>query len=242
MKYPIHRSLLALLVGGLALVAVPRVQAGPFTGAIFTSLSDGTTVNQNIYAAREDVYLNGGPQHPTGDGLPDGIYFFQVTDPSGQVLLSTDDAINRQLQVINGVVAGAYTVGVPDPHDNGDFNPANGSTPVQLFPFDFTPNPGGEYKAWLIQFKDELGNIITDSQGDPVVTIDASDPKVLHFNNSASKTDNFKVRVAGPPGPGPGPGPTQPTIPEPTSVLLMVLGVGGAGAYHYLSKRRAATN
>src|SRR5262249_8100356 len=66
-------------------------------------------------------------------------------------------------------------------HPTGTFNPANGSTPVQLAPFNFTPNPGGEYKVWLI----------AQTNG---TSIDATDPKVLHFSPSDAKTDNFKVR------------------------------------------------
>jgi hypothetical protein len=58
---------------------------------------------------------------------------------------------------------------------------ANNSTPVQLFPFDFTPNPGGEYKAWLIRQT-------------ATTSIDLMDPRVIHFENSDAKTDNFKVR------------------------------------------------
>ncbi len=35
--------------------------AAQVTGAIFTTLVDGRPVNHNIYNAKEDVYLNGGP-------------------------------------------------------------------------------------------------------------------------------------------------------------------------------------
>ena len=35
------------------------------------------------------VYINGGPQNEDTQGLPDGTYYFQVTNPSGAVLLST---------------------------------------------------------------------------------------------------------------------------------------------------------
>jgi hypothetical protein len=83
--------------------------------------------------------------------------------------------------VVGGVVAGATG---PCPHLNGPFNPANGSTPVQLAPFNFTPNPGGEYKAWLI----------AQTNG---TSIDATDPTVLHFSPSDAKTDNFKVLETG---------------------------------------------
>lgn len=147
-------------------------------GAVYTTDMTATVVNENVhYALDTDVYLSGGPQNKRAAGLPDGTYYFQVTDPSGKVLLSTDDAVCRQLMVVGGRVAGATG---PCPHFNGAFNPANGTTPVQLAPFSATPNPGGVYKAWLIA---QGGN----------TSISVADPKVINFRRSNSSTDNYKV-------------------------------------------------
>src|SRR6266567_2686161 len=91
-----------MLLAGIA-------SAANVSGAIYTTTSTGTTVNGNIYDAKSDVYLNGGPQNKQDPGLvPDGTYYFQVTDPSGAVLLSLDDISCRQV-----VVAGGRIVGVP---------------------------------------------------------------------------------------------------------------------------------
>src|SRR5206468_3756333 len=79
-----------------------------FHGAVYTSNSTGTIVDQNIYSCKADVYANGGPQNQNNEGLPDGIYYFQVTDPNGGVLLSTDNAVCRQVTVTGGVISGAY--------------------------------------------------------------------------------------------------------------------------------------
>jgi hypothetical protein len=119
------------------------------TGAIFTTTATGGTVNANIYDAKTDVYLNGGPQNNNSQGLPDGTYYFQVTDPSGMTLLSTDDVTARELQVVNGRVYGvANATSSPytctGTHANGSYNPANQSIPVQLANFADTPNAGGE--------------------------------------------------------------------------------------------------
>lgn len=172
---------------------VPPATASAINGAIYTSFKDGTTVNGNIYDDCCDVYLNGGPQNQNFAGLaPDGTYYFQVTDPSGATLLSTDNAVCRQVTVSGGRIVGATG---PCPHPNGTFNPANGSTPVQLCPFDATPNPGGEYKVTLIAQTAST-------------TIDATDPRVIHFSNSDTKTDNFKCREFH----GPPPQPPQPAI------------------------------
>jgi hypothetical protein len=152
--------------------------AGPLAGAIFTTTQDGTAVNQNIYGSTEDVYLSGGPQNTKAAGLSDGTYYFQVTDPGGSTLLSTDNAACRQLLVTGGRVAGATG---PCPHSNGTFNAANGTLPVKVAPFSATPNAGNEFKAWLIPTSK--------------ATISASDPKVLIFSRADAKTDNFKAQT-----------------------------------------------
>jgi hypothetical protein len=89
--------------------------------SIFTTNKTGTVVNQNQFNTSTDVYISGGPQNQTHAGLADGKYFFQVTDPSGKQLLSSDNAICRQLTVADGVIVGASS---PCPHANGTFNPA----------------------------------------------------------------------------------------------------------------------
>jgi hypothetical protein len=137
-----------------------------FSGAIFTSLSTGTGVDNNIYNSKEDVYLNGGPQNSHSAGIPDGLYFFKVTDPNGSTLLSTDPIQCRAVIVANNHVYG--TDHVLCSHPEGTPDTTNTSRPVELFPFDDTPNTGGEYKLWL-----------------------SPDPT---FPNNNSKTDNFKIR------------------------------------------------
>src|SRR5918911_4676344 len=110
--------LVALAAIVVAAILVLPAMAAPVTGAIFTTTNGGTTVNGNIYESKDAVYLNGGPQPNapcTAAGLPDGDYYFQVTDPSGATLLSTDDYTARELQVVGGVVAGAYDPDGSDP-------------------------------------------------------------------------------------------------------------------------------
>lgn len=79
------------------------------SGAIFTTVSDGSEVNCN-YPSKDSVYLDGGPgpgapQHAAG--LDDGTYVFQVTDPSGRVLLSIDPAGCRRF-VVTGASSPAW--------------------------------------------------------------------------------------------------------------------------------------
>ena len=185
MKNKLNHSKNLLLSLAAIIVAVisfgnptPIAAQGAFHGAIHTSKADGTSVNANLYENKADVYLNGGPQNANANGLPNGTYYFQVTDPSGATLLSTDLAQCRQLLVANGKVSGATGA---CPHANGAYNAANGSTPVQMLPFNNTPNNGGEYKVWLIR------QATTTTIGADGITLD--------FDKNNAKTDNFKVKT-----------------------------------------------
>ncbi len=99
-----RRLFLALPVAGLLAVVASAGAAPPvqLSGAIFTTDVTGVPVNLNIHGAKEDVYLDGGPGINAPDdaaGLPAGTYTFQVTDPTGKTLLSTDAASCRQVVI-----------------------------------------------------------------------------------------------------------------------------------------------
>jgi hypothetical protein len=177
--------------------------------SVFTTDKTGTAVNQNIFNTSTDVYISGGPQNTNHSGLADGTYFFQVTNPSGKQLLSTDNAVCRQLKVAGGVIIGASS---PCPHAVGTFNPANGMTPVQLAPFSTSDNPGLEFKVWLIAETSST-------------SISTTDPKVINFSKKDSSTDNFKVQVAAVPPSG---------SCQPSSSLTVL--VSGTNAVAYVPK------
>jgi hypothetical protein len=164
-------------------VAVPALAAPPvqLSGAIFTTDVTGVPVNLNIYAAKEDVYLNGGPGINAPDsaaGLPAGTYAFQVTDPSGKTLLSTDAVSCRLVTVDASGVFQSVAASGACAHATGTDGEDLGIT-VQLFPYADTPNNGGVYKVWL----------------SPVDLLDCSAPGNKNcFVPRYSKTDNFKVR------------------------------------------------
>jgi hypothetical protein len=177
---------LSLLLLVSAVLVLPA-QANQVSGAIFTTVSDGSEVNFNIYADKTDVYLDGGPGPgaPQGAaGLPDGVYVFMVTDPSGKTLLSTDIAACRRVQVSGGIF-GALVTSNPTcaaPHLQGTFG--NGGIPVQLMPYNDTPNNGGEYKAWVTAVQNYTC---------PLTAVDCGS-NVHGFIHDFSKTDNFKVK------------------------------------------------
>jgi hypothetical protein len=183
------RSLLIILAVALLVSGALETpaQAGGVSGAIFTTDVFGTVVNGNQYASKCDVYLDGGPgpnAPANAAGLPDGDYHFQVTDPSGAHLLSTDPISNRQFTVTGGVITaylGSHPTGMDQDHMQA------GAITIGLAdtdcPADYldTPNNGGVYKVWVTPIADYI------------------DPELCRggcfhgFVSSKSKTDNFKV-------------------------------------------------
>lgn len=180
-KFIIPSAIIIASAGLLASPAAAAPQGNQISGAIFTTDGSGVPVNLNIYDSKEDVYLNGGPGINAPDGaagLPDGTYSFQVTEPSGKVLLSTDPVACRQFTVVGGVIQDVLASGSCVAHVTGEDGEDGGAT-VQLFPYLDTPNNGGVYKVWVT----------------PTYLLDCSAPGNKQcFVPRYSKVDNFKVR------------------------------------------------
>ena len=189
---------LLLLASGLSVMVLPVSASAP-SGAIFTTLSDGTEVNLNLFPSKEDVYLDGGPGPgaPAGAaGLDDGTYVFQITNPSGKTLLSTDKARCRQFTVVGGLINSV--VAQPDgcQHLTG-IDIDHGAFTVQMMPYKDTNNNGGVYKAWVVRVADYLlgCQLLGVPAGQELEQVDcgytAGD---LHgFVPGNTKTDNFKI-------------------------------------------------
>lgn len=180
----------------LALPIAANAQAP--SGAIFTTIADGTEVNTNLYALKTDVYLNGGPginAPTTAAGLTDGRYVFMVTNPSGSVLLSQDAAQCRQFDVVGGVIAD-YVSGVPGCTDHvTGLNKTDGSTTIQLMPYADTPNHGGVYKAWVEMVANYPASCLTTVDCGVGSISTCGGPLKHGFCPGDSKTDNFKVKT-----------------------------------------------
>lgn len=187
-----------LILSAIALHSA--VAAGP-SGAIFTTTANGSRVNENLYASKCEVYLDGGPgwnAPAKAAGLPDGEYYFQVTDPSGKTLLSTDAVSNRKFLVAGGVIVAYTGTGGPaHPLGYDQDHPELGAITIRLAhadcPGDFqnSPNGGGEYKVWVTP--------VGDFAGDPSKVDNASGGGCFHgFVSSKSKTDNFKAQAGTP--------------------------------------------
>jgi hypothetical protein len=193
-----YKFTIPTLAAALLLAGVSSLTAG-LTGAIFTTNSTGTVVNGNQYDSPCSVYLDGGPGlHAPAHaaGLPNGSYYFQVTDPSGKTLLSTDPVGNRSFLVNAGVIT-AYTGTGGPVHVTGPdlVHPELGAITIRLAnlscPIDFnvTSNNGGAYKVWVTAASSFIG--------DPTLIDNSCGTGCFHgFVPSASKTDNFKVNTA----------------------------------------------
>ena len=132
----LHRYTCVLAIAVFALSA-GVASAAPMSGAIFTTDAGCNGTNVNIFDAKGEVYLDGGPAHPGAAGLPDGSYYIQVTEPNGTLLGSTTTAI---VSVSGGEFAECYRL-VDILVKASDASPG----------YDDTGNSGGEYKVWASQ-------------------------------------------------------------------------------------------
>jgi len=195
-KSKINRRLFApLLFGSLIAATATSASAHAPSGALFTTVADGSEVNFNIYPSKDAVYLDGGPGPgaPQGAaGLDDDTYVFQVTDPSGKTLLSQDAARCRQFVVTNGIISSVVVTGCE--HVTGS-DIDHGATTVQLMPYADTPNNGGEYKAWVVRVDDFLAGCAALGAANGLNVVDCGQsPGNFHgFVPRHTKTDNFKV-------------------------------------------------
>lgn len=174
------------------------------SGAIFTTLVDGSEVNFNHYASKYDVYLDGGPgpgAPASAAGLDPGTYVFQVTDPSGKTLLSTDPAGCRQFTVdASGLITGVVAFGAPDCSHETGVDIDHWATTVQLMPYNDTPNNGGVYKVWAATVEDFLAGCAELGENDGLNVVDCEPATGRRLGGNFhgflprhSKTDNFKV-------------------------------------------------
>lgn len=193
---------------GLSSHGVEETAAHAPSGAIFTTEADGDPVNANIYNNKHKVHLNGGPPlnaPPDAAGLDDGDYYFQITDPSGAVLLSSDFLKCRRIRVANGVIIGSVKTdgslnntsvnnnsnSTPCPHhvhDDDTKAAALDARTVHLMPYDDTPNPGGVYKVWVTP----VGDLLCADDPNTITTCEVG--RFHGFDPGHTKTDNFKVK------------------------------------------------
>lgn len=138
---------LGVMATACAVTVSPASADPPVSGAVFTTDSGCSGVDLNIYAAKTDVYLDGGPAKLGAAGLPDGNYWVQVTDPSGQTVLGK--TLTASVSVVNGEFAMCYQL--------SDIL-YSASSGFAAKGYDNTPNNGGEYKVWVSNQPDFANN------------------------------------------------------------------------------------
>ncbi len=160
----------------LALASISSSTPASAQGSVFTTNQIGAPATANQFARATAVHLAVGPtrgESCTGEGLEDGLYYFQVTDPSGLVLLSADDSIDERLVLVTEGVIGKYLGASHGVRLGGPC----ASKIVQLMPFDRAPNGGESYKLWITRAED----------------YDPNGSGFFGFQAALSRTDDFNV-------------------------------------------------
>src|SRR5439155_1281787 len=164
---------IAFLAIAAVFIAPTALHAAPLPGAIFTTDSICSGVDLNIYGAKADVYLDGGPSHPGAASLPDGDYYVQVTDPSGACVLGTSVGTGNPTPFhVSNNGTSIPCIQLCAVLTNGPGACAANGVDANCG-YNDTTNPGGEYKVWV--------------------------SSVATFDNNSTKTDNFKVKANPPP-------------------------------------------
>jgi len=123
-------------------------------GSISVALQDGQPAAAVIFEDKCDAYLVVG-QEEDPPRLPDGDYFLQVTDVSGETLLSSDEVRFRQFRVADGAIEGVSGEGS---HAVGSDSVSGGAT-VQLCPFADSSDSSGMYQVWVTRVGDFQGDV-----------------------------------------------------------------------------------
>ena len=143
------------VVAGAAFTTFDEEQGGCLHG-------NGNGINCNLYASKEDVYINGGP---VAGGLSDGTYYFTVLTPGAQNGGFLQGAVGN---LSDNVAHGGNDQGIGDTIEDRTFvvddheivdnlgSHAEGESPsgrlvLQLFPYDDTSNNGGVYILAICQ-------------------------------------------------------------------------------------------
>jgi hypothetical protein len=193
-------GLVALVaLAAMALIAFVGGAGAVVAGAGYTTTNsnyDGAgtcfngpgVVNCNIYQAKENVWINGGPTNGTS-ALSDGTYFFVVGVPGGE-----NSDINDAAAVPDTTAATAKNLSDDfDAYTNRTFTVVNhhiatstgthvfDSGKIRLFPYSDTTNSGGEYFVGICKYTPD--DPATTDVNESTYPVDPAD----------CKYDNFKV-------------------------------------------------
>jgi hypothetical protein len=123
-------------------------------GSVSVTQQDGRPPAAVIFEDKCDAYLVARGQDSL-PRLPDGDYFFQVTDASGEALLSSDEVKFRQFRVAGGAIEGVSGQG----SRGVGVDSVRGGASVQLCPFAESPDSSGLYEVWVTRVEDFQGDV-----------------------------------------------------------------------------------
>jgi hypothetical protein len=123
-------------------------------GSVSVALQDGQPAAAVIFEEKCDAYLVVG-QEEGPPRLPDGDYFLQVTDVSGEALLSSDEVRFRQFRVADGAIEGVSGQG----NHAAGVDSLSGAVTVQLCPFAHSADSSGMYEVWVTRVEDFEGDV-----------------------------------------------------------------------------------
>ena len=162
-RFPIAAIALILCsLGALAQVPDTTVPNLPRASGIVTTVN-ASSAAASVFSNKEDVFFTAGPTASPcafSQFVPDGRYYFQVTDLSGRRLLSSDALTERAVTVRNGVLA-AYN---GTTHATQSQGPC-GALAVGVAPFRDAGNLVASYLLWLTPAATLVGD---PTQVDPV--------------------------------------------------------------------------
>lgn len=180
--HSLPRKVLATVAPAVVVLGLgAAIAAQGNSGHVFVTTSTGVAPAEGLFQSAQAPYLNAGPRgnakcSSSSGGLDDGDYYFQVTDPSGRVLLSSDPIQDRMFRVSGGRI-----VSVSESH--GSASGRCRDLLVQLFPFTTTTNREGSYKVWIV----------------PANLYDSRRGGAFGFPQKGSSTQNFKLMPAAEP-------------------------------------------
>ena len=177
----------------LATIAVPA--DAQLAGAIFTTESACVGTNVNIFADKDDVYLDGGPVRPGAAGLPDGEYYVQVTEPNGTLLgTSLGSGDDTPAVVVGGEFEQCYLL--------SDILIRASALPGVVAGYDTTSNPGGEYKVWISQVSTFAGGTnktdnfkVEESDSGTLEVVKFYDANVNGIDDDGQPIAGWEVRI-----------------------------------------------
>lgn len=199
-----RRALLSVIVVFTMLFGLAGVALAA-TGAIWTTNSAGV-VQQNNFADKEDVYLNGGPKSSGSPGLEAGYYYCRVTNPSGSEVLGKTLTASVEVGSDGRMVIRYQLVGILYSAESGytekGFDSYSGPYKVWVSKNPEYPSNESATNTFSVDFEEMFyGDILLQKYGVrwsllETLTLDPSDGDGVASSTLADEVE-YKVTISG---------------------------------------------